>query len=76
MTYRAFSPAFFRDILVPVQSYPRKPNLKLPQIEQKIGVNIEFNINPDFFFDFRGFKSVCVGVRLNRNQYITTRSLR
>ena len=48
-------------ILVPIQSYPRKPNLKLPQIEQKIGVNIEFNIDPDFFFDFRGFKSVCVG---------------
>ncbi len=31
----------------------RKPNLKLPQIEEKIGVNIEFNINPDFLFDLR-----------------------
>ncbi len=50
---------------------PTKTEFKAPSNQKKIGVNIEFNINPDFFFDFRGFKSVCVGVRLNRNQYIT-----
>ena len=32
---------------------PKKTTFKASIIEEKIGVNIEFNINPDFFFDLR-----------------------
>ncbi len=40
-------------ILVPVQSYPNANRFKAPEIEEKIGVNIKFNIDPDFLFDLR-----------------------
>ena len=32
---------------------PKRTTFKAFEIEQKIGVNIEFNINPDFLFDLK-----------------------
>jgi hypothetical protein len=43
----------FGYIPLPLESHPNANRLKASEIEQKIGVNIEFNIDPDFLFDLR-----------------------
>jgi hypothetical protein len=52
---------------------PKKATFKAFEIEQKIGVNIEFNINPDFLFDLKELSMPSFWVRFNRNEYITPR---
>jgi hypothetical protein len=48
---------------------PKKTTFKAFEIEQKIGVNIEFNINPDFLFDLKELSMPSFWVRFNRNEY-------
>jgi len=41
------------DIPLPPERHPNANRLKASEIEEKIGVNIKFNIDPDFLFDLR-----------------------
>ena len=40
-------------IVLPPERHPNANRLKASEIEEKIGVNIKFNIDPDFLFDLR-----------------------
>ena len=44
---------WIRDIPLPPERHPNANRLKASEIEEKIGVNIKFNIDPDFLFDLR-----------------------
>ena len=48
---------------------PKKTAFKASTIEVKIGVHIELNMNPDFFFNCRELSMWSFWVRLNQKEY-------
>jgi hypothetical protein len=61
--------SFMSGILVLIEKRPNANRLKGSEIEEKVGVNIELNINPNFLFDLRELLTRFSWVPFNQNEY-------